>query len=129
MLERSRNKRIVFAGDSIGRNQWESLLCTLSTSRASARSAGNPIGEHRGFLSVRFNGFSLTVEYLRSPFLVVTDRPPPNSSHDIYGAVQVDAPQWQCKRWAGADVRVFNIGHWWNDDKTITQYVFLVLES
>ncbi|KAI9107934.1 hypothetical protein K1719_020807 [Acacia pycnantha] len=30
-LERSRNGRIVFAGDSVGRNQWESLLCMLAS--------------------------------------------------------------------------------------------------
>ncbi|KAK1352629.1 Trichome birefringence-like protein [Heracleum sosnowskyi] len=31
MLEKMRNRRIVFVGDSIGRNQWESLLCMLSS--------------------------------------------------------------------------------------------------
>ncbi|CAN6320166.1 unnamed protein product [Urochloa humidicola] len=30
MLERSRNGRIVFSGESIGRNQWESMVCMLA---------------------------------------------------------------------------------------------------
>jgi len=32
MLERLRNKRIILVGDSLNRNQWESLACLLYTS-------------------------------------------------------------------------------------------------
>ncbi|GJX30986.1 trichome birefringence-like protein 10 [Tanacetum coccineum] len=38
MLERLRNRRLVFASDSFGRNQWESLLCMLSTDVANKSS-------------------------------------------------------------------------------------------
>lgn len=31
MLELIRGKRLVFVGDSINRNQWESMLCMLRT--------------------------------------------------------------------------------------------------
>ncbi|XP_052480416.1 protein trichome birefringence-like 11 isoform X2 [Gossypium raimondii] len=31
MLEKLRNRRLAFIGDSIGRNQWESMLCLLAT--------------------------------------------------------------------------------------------------
>ncbi|KAG0459074.1 hypothetical protein HPP92_022202 [Vanilla planifolia] len=83
MLERSRNKRILFVGDSIGRNQWESLVCMLwdaSVNRTEVfEKNGSPISKHKGFLSIFYEEYNLTVEYYRAPFLVAIGRPPPNS--------------------------------------------------
>jgi hypothetical protein len=126
LLERSRNGRIVFVGDSIGRNQWESLMCMLSQAIPNKSEIyevnGNPITKHKGFLSMRFPRENLTVEYHRSPFLVVIGRPPDKSPKEIKTTVRVDEFNWQSKRWVGSDVLVFNSGHWWNEDKTVLTY-------
>ncbi|PQQ20865.1 protein trichome birefringence-like 11 [Prunus yedoensis var. nudiflora] len=73
MLEKLRNRCLVFVGDSIGRNQWESLLCMLSSALPNKTSIyevnGSPITKHLGFLVIKFEDFNCTAEYYRSPYL------------------------------------------------------------
>jgi hypothetical protein len=126
ILNRGRNGRVVFAGDSVGRNQWESFLCMLAQGVPNKSSIyeenGKPITKHKGFLSMRFSEYNLTVEYYRAPFLVFIGRPPRNSPAGIKMTIKVDQLHWFARNWEGADVLMFNTGHWWNEDKTVKMY-------
>lgn len=62
MLEKVRGKRVMFVGDSVNRNQWESMVCLLHTGIAPGRSTwavGAPLSVYS--IKVRFGQLTLTV--------------------------------------------------------------------
>ncbi|KAL4377365.1 hypothetical protein GQ457_02G003200 [Hibiscus cannabinus] len=122
MLEKLRNRRIAFVGDSIGRNQWESMLCMLSSAIPNKDSVyevnGNPITKHRGFLVFRFADYNCTVEYYRAPFLVAQGSAPGGAPKGVNMTLRLDLMDRTHRQWVDADVLVFNTGHWWSHDKT-----------
>lgn len=121
MLERLRGQRLVFVGDSLGRNQWESMLCMLAEGVQNKSRIyeinGETIRKHVGELIFRFQDYNCTVEYYRDPFLVPQTRPPPASPGNVTSSLKLDQVSWSAGRWPGANILVFNSGHWWSWEK------------
>ncbi|XP_073390136.1 protein trichome birefringence-like 9 isoform X2 [Physcomitrium patens] len=88
MLERLRNQRLVFVGDSLGRNQWESMLCML------AEGVQN-----------------------KSRIYEIDGQPITKHTENVTNVLQIDRVSWSASRWPGASILVFNSGHWWSWEK------------
>ncbi|KAK4392403.1 protein trichome birefringence [Sesamum angolense] len=100
MLELLRGKRLVFVGDSLNRNMWESLICIL-----------------RNSVKDQKKDYKCTVEFFVSPFLVqeweLADR---NGTKKE--TLRLDLVSRSADKYKNADIIVFNTGHWWTHEKT-----------
>ncbi|CAN8288490.1 unnamed protein product [Cochlearia groenlandica] len=120
VLEKLRDKRIVFVGDSMSRTQWESLICMLITGldddddkRSVYEVNGNEITKTIRFLGVRFSTFNFTVEFYRSVFLVEPGKLRWHAPKRVKSTLKLDVIDVVNNEWSSADFLIFNTGQWW----------------
>ncbi|GAB4830581.1 hypothetical protein Ancab_020347 [Ancistrocladus abbreviatus] len=120
MLELIRGKRLVFVGDSINRNQWESLLCLLMEAVKDQKKVyethGRRITKERGNYVFRFVDYQCTVEFYVSHFLVHESKA--KIGNKRRPTLRIDRIDRGSSRWRGADILIFNTGNWWSHSKT-----------
>ncbi|KQK19084.1 protein trichome birefringence-like 1 isoform X2 [Brachypodium distachyon] len=121
MLERLRGKRLVFVGDSLNRNMWESLVCILRHSVRDKRKVFEASGRREfkteGSYSFLFTDYNCSVEFFRSPFLV-QEWEMRVSNGNKKETLRLDIVEQSSPKYKDADFIIFNTGHWWTHEKT-----------
>ncbi|KAI5437073.1 xyloglucan O-acetyltransferase 1 [Lathyrus oleraceus] len=106
-LQLSKNKHISFVGDSIARNQFDSLLCMLSS-----LSKPRPV-HHKGSRWWHFESHNATLSVYWSPFLVQgNERSKLGSSLNTIHLDRVNG-KWE-KDMDGMDLILLSFGNWFN---------------
>ncbi|KAL9242056.1 hypothetical protein vseg_016097 [Gypsophila vaccaria] len=120
-LVRLRGKRLLLVGDSMNRNQFESMLCVLREGLPDKSKMyevhGYKITKGRGFYIFKFSDFNCTIEFIRSHFLV-KEGTRVNGQGNSNPTLSIDKIDKTAKKWKQADILVFNTGHWWTHGKT-----------
>ncbi|ERM98895.1 hypothetical protein AMTRI_Chr11g96090 [Amborella trichopoda] len=104
-LGKMRRKRIMLVGDSIMRNQWESLVCLVDAVIPKERKTVSYHGISMAFHALDFEA---SIEFSWAPLLVELKLGGPNGR-----ILDLDSIEGNAKYWKGVDILVFDSAHWW----------------
>ncbi|KAJ8754483.1 hypothetical protein K2173_005644 [Erythroxylum novogranatense] len=121
MLDLLKGKRLVFVGDSLNRNMWESLVCILKGAVKDQKKVYEANGRNyfRGEASYSFvfKDYDFTIEFFVSPFLV-QEWEMLDKNGTKKETLRLDLVGRFSEQYRNADIIIFNTGHWWTHDKT-----------
>ncbi|KAL6571129.1 hypothetical protein OROHE_002772 [Orobanche hederae] len=118
-MMKMRGKSVMFVGDSLGRNQWQSFICMMISTGLPSSSptqiiTGDPLS------IFKFLEYGLTVSFYRAPYLVdiVSLQGRRVLKLDDIGGNAAHA-------WRGVDVLSFNTGHWWTHEGSLQGWDYM----
>lgn len=116
VLEKLRNKRLIFVGDSMQRAQWQSFVCMVQVHIPANHKS---MTRSRSLNVFRAKEYNATIEFYWSPFLVESNSDVPVLPEAAKRIVRIDSIAKHAQHWVGADVLVFGTYVWWMNGPTI----------
>ncbi|KAL5573733.1 hypothetical protein UlMin_023330 [Ulmus minor] len=102
-LEKWRGKKIMFVGDSLSQNQWESLTCMIHAWVPNSRTS---LFRTEGLSSVTFEDYGVKILLYHTPYLVDL------VNEKVGRVLKLDSIKYG-NGWRGMDLLIFNSWHWW----------------
>ncbi|CAE5958765.1 unnamed protein product [Arabidopsis arenosa] len=103
-LRKYRGKRVMFVGDSLSLNMWESLACMI---HASVPNAKTTFLKRTPLSTLTFQEYGVTLHLYRTPYIVDI------SKERVGRVLNLGAVEGGADAWKNMDVLVFNSWHWW----------------
>ncbi|CAN6339315.1 unnamed protein product [Urochloa humidicola] len=111
LLEKLRNKRLVFVGDSLNRNQWVSLVCMVESSIPDNSLKTRVF--NGSLISFKAFEYNATIDFYWSPLLVESNSDDPIIHRVDYRIIRADRIDKHANAWRDADIIIFNSYVWW----------------
>ncbi|CAA3003011.1 Hypothetical predicted protein [Olea europaea subsp. europaea] len=102
-LEKWRGKKIMFVGDSLSSNMWQSLSCMIHSWVPKARTT---LIRREGLAELVFLDYGLKLLLYRTQYLVDLER------QKVGRVLKLDSIR-NGDAWRGMDMLIFNSWHWW----------------
>ncbi|KAL1819175.1 hypothetical protein DCAR_0415409 [Daucus carota subsp. sativus] len=112
LLERLRNKRMVFVGDSLNRGQWVSMVCLVDKSIPPGLKSMH-FSFNNSLITLKAKEYNASIEFYWAPLLVESNSDDPVNHRLPDRIVRAQAIDKHARHWTDADILIFNTYLWW----------------
>ncbi|KAL9676648.1 hypothetical protein QQ045_004864 [Rhodiola kirilowii] len=110
LLESIQGKRMLFAGDSLNRGQFFSMVCLVQSIVPKTESS---LEQHDNFFTFQAKSYNATIDYYWTPFLLESNSDNILTHKAADRIVRKGSIDKHGEHWKGADIMIFSTYMWW----------------